>query len=240
MKSFKVSFFLLTGGAETVIAQDCEKAWYLTSQTKFTDTKLYFLQSLSKFGQISRKVCILIWLNSYTENQIYRRYSFFSNTDQVSPFTSKWNVYYQLLISQQIGTGEAEQYSYKLHLLFFLNIFDQFFLKGVGLGKFQMKFFWQFSMTDFISPSSLLQLFQKTFSFNSGFHVAFVQFSALKKFFPYFLCSEKMVTRQPSQVVLVFTLDKSSTQNLINIFIFNERLLPRSQVVYKSWRGYQG
>ena len=39
MKSFKVSLFLLTGVAETVNAQDCEKTWYLTSKTTFTNTE---------------------------------------------------------------------------------------------------------------------------------------------------------------------------------------------------------
>ena len=111
MKSLKVSLLLLTRGAETVNAQNCEKACYLTRQSSLTES--CHIQS-SKFREILKNVGILIWLNSCDENhgikysrvdqikfvedshnkkilfsllnslcQIFRKYSFFSSTDQV-------------------------------------------------------------------------------------------------------------------------------------------------------------
>ena len=55
------------------------------------------------------------WLNGCTENQIFLRNSFFSNADihmffidliNNRMFTSKWNVYHKLLISQDVAKAK--------------------------------------------------------------------------------------------------------------------------------------
>ena len=48
----------LTGEAQMVDAQGCDKDWYLTSQTKYTDTESrhLHLQLTQKIAEISRKV----------------------------------------------------------------------------------------------------------------------------------------------------------------------------------------
>ena len=52
---------------------------YLISQTNCTDKESWHFQSLWKLVEISKKACILIWLNRRPENPISLRNSFFSS-----------------------------------------------------------------------------------------------------------------------------------------------------------------
>ena len=77
----QVSLFLLSGGAMIgnvqlpgLVRRAC--IW-LFRQSNY---RMKAIQLLWKLVEISRKVCIFIWLNRIAENQTFLRNSFFSNT----------------------------------------------------------------------------------------------------------------------------------------------------------------
>ena len=67
---------------EIVNALGSDKDWYIIDLLgQVHQHRVMYLRSLQKFGEISRKFCILIWFNRCIENQIFLGDSFFSNAD---------------------------------------------------------------------------------------------------------------------------------------------------------------